>query len=88
MCDFRRVADSHEQHHGWEDVSKRAFACNPQNVIRDSTGGSSPQGKSFADARQIAWNLVKSGECERVLVVASAPLTGGANGGITDSTDP
>ncbi len=39
---------------------------------------------SFLDACQIAWNLVDSGECRRVLVVASAALAGGT----TDLTDP
>jgi len=43
---------------------------------------------SFLDACQIAWNLVESGECRRVLVVASAALAGGLNGGTTDLTDP
>jgi 3-oxoacyl-[acyl-carrier-protein] synthase III len=31
---------------------------------------------SFVDSCQIAWNLVKSGACRRVLVVASAALAG------------
>lgn len=43
---------------------------------------------SFIDACQIAWNLVSSGECKRVLVVASAALAGGPNGGTTDLTNP
>ncbi len=43
---------------------------------------------SFLDACQIAWNLVGSGACRRVLVVASAALAGGPNGGTTDLTDP
>ena len=42
---------------------------------------------SFVDSCQIAWNLVDSGECRRVLVVASAALAGGPNGGTTDLTD-
>ena len=42
---------------------------------------------SFVDACQIAWNLVDSGECRRVLIVASAALAGGPNGGTTDLTD-
>jgi 3-oxoacyl-[acyl-carrier-protein] synthase-3 len=42
---------------------------------------------SFVDSCQIAWNLVKSGACRRVLVVASAALAGGPNGGTTDLTD-
>jgi 3-oxoacyl-[acyl-carrier-protein] synthase III len=42
---------------------------------------------SFVDSCQIAWNLVESGECTRVLVVASAALAGGPNGGTTDLTD-
>ncbi len=42
---------------------------------------------SFVDSCQIAWNLVESGECRRVLVVASAALAGGPNGGTTDLTD-
>jgi 3-oxoacyl-[acyl-carrier-protein] synthase III len=43
---------------------------------------------SFLDACQIAWNLVESGECRRVLLVASAALAGGPDGGTTDLTDP
>lgn len=43
---------------------------------------------SFLDACQIAWNLVSSGEYHRVLIVASAALAGGINGGTTDLTDP
>lgn len=43
---------------------------------------------SFVDSCQIAWNLVESGACGRVLVVASAALAGGVNGGTTDLTDP
>ena len=42
----------------------------------------------FVDSCQIAWNLVESGACSRVLVVASAALAGGENGGTTDLTDP
>lgn len=42
---------------------------------------------SFVDSCQIAWNLVESGACTRVLVVASAALAGGA-GSTTDLTDP
>ncbi len=41
---------------------------------------------SFVDACQIAWNLVESGACKRVLIVASAALAGGPNGGTTDLT--
>lgn len=41
---------------------------------------------SFVDACQIAWNLVESGACRRVLIVASAALAGGPNGGTTDLT--
>ena len=43
---------------------------------------------SFVDSCQIAWNLVESGACGRVLIVASAALAGGPNGGTTDLTDP
>lgn len=43
---------------------------------------------SFLDACQIAWNLVSSGTAKRVLIVASAALAGGKNGGTTDLTDP
>lgn len=42
---------------------------------------------TFLDSCQIAWSLVKSGSCRRVLVVASAALAGGPNGGTTDLTD-
>jgi len=41
---------------------------------------------SFVDACHLAWNLVASGECRRVLIVASAALAGGPNGGTTDLT--
>ena len=43
---------------------------------------------SFIDAVQIAWSFVESGAYKRVLVVASAALAGGVNGGTTDLTDP
>ncbi len=43
---------------------------------------------TFLDSCQIAWNLVDSGECKRVLIVASAALAGGPNGGTTDLTMP
>lgn len=51
-----------------------------RNVANDSA--------SFLNACHIAWNLVRSGEYKRVLIVASSSLISGESGFEVDLTDP
>ncbi len=51
-----------------------------RNVVDDNT--------SALDASYVAWNLVRSGACARVLVIAVAAQIGGQTGFGVDLTDP